>query len=65
MKINSHNEWDKLREGELAALSTIDPPSNSSCLVCRSSTLILPEALTRLSQARAEVAIGCYKPNGG
>lgn len=57
-----HGAWQ--REGELAALSTIDTPSNGNCLVCRSSTLILPEALTRLSRAGAEVAIGCYKPEG-
>lgn len=57
-----HGGWQ--REGELAALLYAGPEPTSNCLVCRSSTLIVPQALARLSQTASEVVVGCCQPNG-
>ena len=58
-----HASWQ--RDGELAALLTFEPNWHNGCLVLRSSTLFLPEALVRLANASGDVVVGYHKPETG
>ena len=58
-----HSAWQ--REGELSALLTYTPSQSLSCLVLRSGTLVLPEALAPLSETSGEVAAGYHTQESG
>ena len=63
LKCRYHPRWQE--EGELGALLTFEPVWDESCLVIRSSTLILPEALARLDHAGESVTVGYYSSDAG
>lgn len=48
------------RGGEAAGLGLARPPENCDCLVVRASTILVPQALTRLSNPDEGLSVGYY-----
>lgn len=53
-----HALWQE--EGELAALLLAQPQQEVHCLVIRSRTLLLPQALDRVLSPEDGIVVGCY-----